>query len=184
MNASVPTGQVLRWVLLFTLGLMAACSDGGDPPRLAPGDRFPVVHTLTLEGRREQLQLPMDKVVVVNVWGTWCAPCRKELPSLQRLSEALGAQDYAVVGIALDHDDHLVREYLRERGVGFENHLAEDVAQMQRDFGVKVVPSTFILAKGNIVARNIIGPREWDGPEMIAVIREVAERGALERVSK
>lgn len=183
-KASAWKGPILQWAVLITLGLLAACSNEGDRSGLVPGDRFPVVNTLALEGGREQLQPALDKVVVINVWGTWCAPCRKELPGLQRLSEVLGAQDYAVIGIALDHDDHLVREYLRERGIGFENHLAEDAAQVQRDLGVNAVPSTFILAKGNIIARHIIGPREWDAPEMIAMIREVAERGALERVSK
>ncbi|MEW5755248.1 MAG: TlpA disulfide reductase family protein [Pseudomonadota bacterium] len=184
MTLAARLGRVARWSLALALGVVAGCGDGGNPPPIAPGDRFPAIETLTLEGKPARLQPAADKVVVVNIWGTWCAPCRKELPSLQRLAEALGSQDYAVIGIALDHDDHLVREYLRERGIVFENHLAGDVTQTQGVLGVTAVPSTFILARGNVIAHTIIGPREWDGPEIIAMVREVAAQGGLEGVSK
>jgi len=114
------------------------------------------------------------KVVVLNIWATWCVPCRKEMPSLDRLQTALGGPDFAVVPVSIDRGGlDVVSKFYAETGV---IHLAiylAGSASAVRELGIVGVPATLIIDRaGNEVGR-VIGPAEWDSPDIIDLLKTV-----------
>ena len=114
-------------------------------------------------------------VLVLNVWATWCAPCRKELPSLQRLSEQLDPQRFAVLGLSVDADDHVVREFLIERKLTFTNWQDPDMRVARSVLGVRAYPSTYLITADGSVRRVVGGAQPWDSPEWLTLIRSMAD---------
>lgn len=126
------------------------------------------------QGRTRTLADFKGKVVVLNIWATWCVPCRKEMSSLDRLQTALGGPDFAVVPVSIDRGGlAVVSKFYAETGV---SHLAKYLAvsgNAVRELGIVGVPATLIIDRaGNEVGR-VIGPAEWDAPEVISLLRSL-----------
>ncbi len=116
----------------------------------------------------------INKITILNLWATWCFPCREELPSLQRLADQLDASKYRVVGIAMDEDDHLVSEFLREQKVDYLNMLDVDGVEINTGLNVQALPSTLIINEQGVVVEVITGGREWDSVESLILIEKTA----------
>jgi thiol-disulfide isomerase/thioredoxin len=117
------------------------------------GARFP-----DLEGAPQALAQWRGKVVVVNFWATWCAPCREEIPMLVRLQDKYRERGLQLVGIAIDQGDK-VRPYAAEMAMNFPILLAgADGIELTRELGNKagVLPFTVVLARdGTIESREV-----------------------------
>ncbi len=149
------------------------------PVKWVEGDLLPPFLMETLDGGKVSLEAYGNRVVLLNVWATWCAPCRKELPSLQRLSERLDPERFAVVGLAVDSDDHQVREYLLDKGIGLTSFIDRDRNIARDMLGAKVYPDTFVIAPGYRYVHHVVGDRVWDTPQMVAALEAVyAGQGA------
>lgn len=111
------------------------------------------------------------KVVLLNIWATWCAPCRKEMPTLDRLQANLGGPDFEVVALSIDRSPDMVKQFFTEIGIA---HLALNIDTSSKAMfalGVFGLPTTLLIdSKGKEVGR-LIGPAEWDAPDMVAFIR-------------
>lgn len=143
---------------------------------MAVGDPFPDLLLPGLDRPDLAVSELRDRVVVLNVWATWCPPCRRELPSLQRLTEKLDAEQFAVIGLSVDDDDHLPREYLIDRKIELVSYIDRDMAIANGVLGVQVYPDTFIIGRDGTLQARIEGEREWDSPAVIAAL-EAAYRG-------
>lgn len=145
--------------------LLAACggSEGGDPPSrfrpLAVGDPAPAYQAVSLAGDTVRLAELRGEVVVLNVWATWCHPCREEMPALQRLHEELGPLGVRVVGVSVDgrSSAHLVPTFLEEVGVTFDI-LRDPEERVVRAFTTIGVPETFLIGRDGVVLHRWIGP--------------------------
>ena len=126
-----------------------------------------------IKGRSATLVSVSNKTQIINIWATWCAPCRYEMPSLDNLQKLLGPEDYSVVGVSIDDDDHLVREFLIERKIKFTNYLDENMSEIKEKVGIRVLPSTIIVSPQGKLLKLVEGGVEWDQPEMVAMIREL-----------
>lgn len=130
-----------------------------------------------LDGGTDLLGSYSGKTVVLNVWATWCPPCRAELPSLQALQDELGSEDFAVIGLSIDKDGDFVREFLRETGVSYPNYFDPERTVAARILAVESYPQTLIIRPGGSIAERIVGAREWAKPETVRHIRAVAADG-------
>lgn len=141
-----------------------------DAPRAAPGAGL-----LTPEGAAAAL--PEGRPAVVNLWATWCAPCREEMPSLARLHEEMG-EEVAVVLVATGRNDpEAAAAFLEETGAGALLDLRDPEGAFGRAAGVRGLPTTLVIdAEGREVAR-LEGVAEWDGPEAQALLRALAAEG-------
>jgi len=128
---------------------------------------------MNLDGQPVSYSPEKGKVIVLNLWATWCPPCREEMPSLQRLADKLDDATFQVVGIAMDSDDHLVREFLNDRQVHFLNMLDATDNVISGEFMVQALPSTLIVDQQGEVVEVITGGREWDSPELFEIIEKV-----------
>ncbi len=114
------------------------------------------------------------KVVLLNLWATWCAPCKQEMPSLNRLQAQLGGEDFAVVPISLDRTGpDGPRKFLASNNLGNLPLLLDATGGLAGKVGAIGLPASLILnRKGEEVAR-LLGPAEWDSAPAQEVIRTV-----------
>ncbi|MBI4409843.1 MAG: TlpA family protein disulfide reductase [Gemmatimonadetes bacterium] len=145
-----------------------------------PGDVAPPFAAPALTGDTVRLEDLRGRVVLLNVWATWCAPCRWEMPALERLSAELAPQGLAVLAVSVDAPlggvDALgnpggdVRAFVAELGLTF-TVLLDPRAQIQRRYGVTGLPTTFLIGRDGRVVRKVFGPARWDEPPHSADIR-------------
>jgi cytochrome c biogenesis protein CcmG/thiol:disulfide interchange protein DsbE len=117
------------------------------------------------------------QVVLLNVWATWCAPCRVEMPSIQHLYQELGPQGLKVVAVSIDEaGPEVVREFVRERGLTFEI-LLNPSRTIERIYQTTGVPESFVLNRNGVIVKKVIGAAEWDS----AVNRDLIRRLLAQR---
>ncbi|THK35349.1 TlpA family protein disulfide reductase [Ensifer sp. MPMI2T] len=143
-----------------------------DAPRPMPEVQF-----TDGDGRPRTLADFHGKVVVLNVWATWCLPCRKEMPTLDRLQAVLGGDSFEVVALSVDRQGaEAVKAFYSEIGV---RHLAVHVDASGRALSALAalgLPTTILIdAEGRELGR-LMGPAEWDAPDMVAFLRSIVER--------
>ncbi|MBT1160251.1 TlpA family protein disulfide reductase [Aminobacter anthyllidis] len=113
------------------------------------------------------------KVVLLNVWATWCVPCRKEMPTLDRLQAELGGADLEVVALSIDRaGPDAVRKFFAEIGI---QHLALNIdasGKAMFALGIIGLPATILIDRGGREVGRLIGPAEWDSPAMVAFLRD------------
>jgi thiol-disulfide isomerase/thioredoxin len=119
------------------------------------------------------------KVVLLNIWATWCAPCRREMPTLDRLQAELGGPEFEVVALSIDRTGlPAVREFYQEIGLETLPIYLDPSGRSQRELRVLGIPTTLLLdQEGNEIGR-LAGPAEWDSPEMVRFIRSYVEQGS------
>ena len=112
-----------------------------------------------------------DKLVVVNFWATWCAPCTVEMPALEALWQAYRARGLVVIGVSVDRGAPrgLLAPYLDHQRLTFPIVLDPDLAA-SKAWRVTSLPATFLVKPGGEVAGMAIGAREWNGAEMRALL--------------
>ena len=110
-------------ILLLLLYLLSACTEDNSQTELKVriGRSFPALSVKDLNGKPHELRFDQGKVTVLNIWATWCGPCRHEMPSLQRLADQLGEKYFQVIGVSVDADDHVMREFLIDKKLRFPN---------------------------------------------------------------
>jgi thiol-disulfide isomerase/thioredoxin len=156
-----------RWALLLALGLLLlACGDAQTPLKVRIGQTVPPLPVQDLFNQPAIIKPIPGKLLMINVWATWCGPCRHEMPSLQRFASQLGDERLALVGLSVDMDEHVVREYLIENKINFLSFLDRDQSEVNGVLGLRVFPSTFFVAPDGKLVKIIEGWRDWDTPEM------------------
>lgn len=144
------------------------------------GTEAPDFHANALaEGdRRKTLADYHGQVVLLNVWATWCAPCRVEMPSMQRLQQQFGPQGLKIVAVSIDDpgSEEAIREFGKEYGLTFEL-LHDPAGEIRRTYQTTGVPETFVIARDGTIRKKVIGATEWDSEGNQALIRQLlAER--------
>ena len=151
------------------LGLYAASNRG---PTLAPDFAAP-----DLKGQAVSLSALRGKVVVLNVWTTWCPPCREEMPSMERLAEHFRGRDFELLAVSQDEGDRdKVEAFARDLKLSFPV-LLDPQRQVGERYGVWGYPETFVIDRNGYVVERVIGPRTWDSPESIASIEKLIAAG-------
>ncbi|MDA0786796.1 MAG: TlpA disulfide reductase family protein [Proteobacteria bacterium] len=116
--------------------------------------------------------------VLLNLWATWCGPCRREMPSLDRLQALMAGEVFEVVALSQDRtgiDD--VAAFYAELGLESLDLYIDETARSQYRFGVTGLPATVLLDPSGYVVGRIAGPAEWDSPEAIALFRHFLTGG-------
>lgn len=121
-----------------------------------------------LLGSARSLASYRGKPLLINVWASWCGPCRAEMGSLQRLAQRYGKQ-FNVIGISTDDYRDRAHTFLRDAGIRFPNYIDRDL-QLEIMLGADRLPLTLLVdANGRVLARHY-GSREWDSAQSVALI--------------
>lgn len=177
--------RVFRSAVLYTALALGANAALADPAMLEPlrkGDMaklalaaepvaLPAAELLDETDAPRSLDDYRGKYLLVNFWATWCAPCRKEMASLDRLQGELGGDRFAVVTIATGPNPvPAIRRFFEEEGVTRLPMLRDPRQRFASQMGVLGLPvSVLVDAEGREVGR-LIGEAEWDGPEAKALL--------------
>jgi cytochrome c biogenesis protein CcmG, thiol:disulfide interchange protein DsbE len=150
-------GRRTRLCLGAALALaLTACVE--PPGRVAVGERVPSYAARDLDGRTVDLHDLRGEVVLLNVWATWCFPCRREMPALERLHQELGDRGLRIVAVSIDAANAVrdVREFVEEYGLTFDI-LHDPARDVTRHFNTIGVPETFLIDAQGRLQRHWLG---------------------------
>ncbi len=130
-----------------------------------------------VDGGRENLGNYLGKLVIVNVWATWCPPCRYEMPSLQALSDRLPPSDGVVLGISVDNVQPIVvREFLYRNDISFTNFVDAQQVVTIRKWKVAGLPETLIFDSTGCLRDRIVGAKEWHDDEIYEYLEQLMDQ--------
>jgi thiol-disulfide isomerase/thioredoxin len=184
--------RLIRFAVLYTalaLGANAAAADTAALEALRDGDMrklnfhteakaIPEVTLLDAEDGTHTLAEYHGRHVVLNFWATWCAPCRHEMPSLDRLEAAFGGDGFAVVPVATGRNSVAgIHRFFEEAEIAHLPILRDTRQELAREMGVLGLPVTVILnPEGQEIAR-LIGDAEWDSDSAKAIVAALLAGG-------
>jgi peroxiredoxin len=130
-----------------------------------PGETFPQLALTSLAGGESvDLSEYRGKAVLLNFWATWCEPCRREMPALEAL--AVQEKRVAVIGVSVDGDVNLAREFVLKHRLTFARYADPGMASTRPVLATQALPVTYLIsADGRLLARYL-GARDWNAAEM------------------
>jgi cytochrome c biogenesis protein CcmG, thiol:disulfide interchange protein DsbE len=134
--------------------------------------------TLDKVPRTKSLDDYRGQVVLLNVWATWCLPCRVEMPSIEKLHQAYAPKGLKVVAVSIDDPgtDQQIREFAKTFGLTFEI-LHDPSSVISKDYQIGGYPETFVLGRDGIIRKKVMEATDWNSPENRALIeRLLAEK--------
>jgi len=170
-----------RRLLGGALGVLLVGACGRDVPThaITPA-HFPALALLDVDGAPARLAPPLARATLVNFWATWCTPCRAEMASLESLSRAV-YPELEVIGVSVDVDRNLVREFLRKQRIGFANYLDPGSRAARTPLALAVLPETFLVAADGSVLARTRGARRWDDAGVVNGMLETLRRYGASR---
>jgi thiol-disulfide isomerase/thioredoxin len=143
-----------------------------DPPLAVPD-----VTVLTRKDGPITLDRFKGKFVVLNFWATWCGPCIRELPSLERLNTELGGENAQVVLISQDRGGFKQTDrFLKKLKVDFPDNFIDERLKFSRAIGVVSLPTTIFIGPDGMEVGRLVGTAEWDSPEALELINWYVEK--------
>ena len=136
---------------------------GGPTPRLSLGD---------LDGRQHELSRYRGSVVVLNYWATWCAPCIKEMPALQRLADRLAREKFVLLTVNYGEEEKQIRPFIARLDVRFPVLLDRDM-NATRAWVDRGLPTTYLIDAEQKIRYRVLGDFEWDARDVEARIRQL-----------
>lgn len=138
-----------------------------------PSPRTPPALTFSeLDGTPRTLADFRGRIVLVNFWATWCAPCIEEMPALDRLQETLGGQDFTVLALSTDRQGRsLVEPFLGKLGLRKLSTHLDPKGEAMRALGIRGLPTTILFDREGREVGRLEGAAAWDSPEAGALIR-------------
>jgi len=163
--------------------LLPACGDSRNHAErdgaLAPGDRFPDILLPNLDNRTAPFTSWPKVPLVVNFWASWCEPCRREMPGLEKLSHLFPVEKLRVVGISVDNDVNLAREFVLKYKLTFPMLSDSKMTLSSATLRIPAFPVTYLLKRDLTVAAIIAGERDWAASGALEEIGKLLEAGRL-----
>ncbi len=144
--------------------------------RVAQGLPAPTFIFPGLDGKAIDLQAYKGKVVFVNIWATWCPPCREEMPSMERLYQELKGEDFEILAVSVDGAGAaVVAPFMKKYHLSFPA-LLDPKGTTQDLFGTTGVPESFIINREGVIEKIVIGPMDWATPEVVRYFRDLIQK--------
>lgn len=156
------------------VGLVGALACGGDTKAIAPatvGQPAPAYTANTLEGAPVALADLQGQVVLLNVWATWCKPCREEIPALDSLHREFGARGLTVAGVSIDviGDTVSIASFARALGASYPLWLDPD-DRVSNTFRAIGVPSSYLIDRDGVLRWRALGAIHASDPKLRALL--------------
>ena len=187
MKTTNPVRSPYFWAMVAGATLVLVAWMGRESYRpVITGAPAPEFTVSTLEGETVTLADYADKVILLNIWATWCLPCREEMPSMQRLYESLkkhgGAEDFEILAVSIDApigeqdtSGNLggdLRAFADEYDLTFPI-LHDPSGAIRRIYQTTGVPESFVIGKDGLIYKKVAGPTEWDLPVNQELVRRL-----------
>jgi cytochrome c biogenesis protein CcmG/thiol:disulfide interchange protein DsbE len=153
------------------------------------GTKAPDFKALTLDSipREKRLADYRGQVLMINVWATWCLPCRVEMPSIEALNKAYASKGLKIVAVSIDDPgtDATIRAFVKQYGLTFEV-LHDAQGRISDQYDITGYPETFIVGKDGIIRKKLMSATDWNSPDARALMdrllseqSESSSRGTL-----
>jgi cytochrome c biogenesis protein CcmG, thiol:disulfide interchange protein DsbE len=144
------------------------------------GSKAPDFTAYTLDSvpKAKRLADYRGQVVMLNVWATWCLPCRVEMPSIEALHKDYGPKGLKIVAVSIDDPgtDSAIRAFARQYGLTFEI-LHDPKGQITDSYDISGYPETFIVGRDGVIRKKLMQATDWNTPDARALVdRLLAER--------
>jgi len=162
----------VRTLLAILVAILLAAPPGARAQALAPwtGGATPALDLRALDGVRHRLADYRGRVVLVNFWATWCAPCRAEMPSIERLRRSLEGEPFVVLAVNVGEPPDAIRAFAATVPMRFPLLLDPD-RQATRDWRARALPITFIVGPEGRIRYQAVGERDWSDPDIRTRLR-------------
>ena len=139
----------MRWltILIMVIGV-TNCKDEG-------AKKAPNFTLEDLQGNKHSLADYEDKIVVLDFWATWCAPCRAEIPHLKQIQHEYGEKGVVVIGVAVSDEKDRVRDFVQQMDINYL--ILMGTKRVAQTYKIKAIPTTYVLDKGNIIHKKFVG---------------------------
>jgi len=177
-------GLAVAMGVILAAGMVAlgwfALRDRGAAP--LADRRAPEFRATLVGGEEIRLSHYRGKVVLLNIWATWCKPCEEEAPSLERLYQNLKAgpagNDFEILAVSIDaRSRDAVLPFQKKFALTFPILFDPD-GRVSRLYQTTGVPESFVIDRDGVIREKVIGPRTWDSGEMLAWFRQLLAREA------
>ncbi len=176
------------WAIVAGVVLVVVAWVGRENYRpVITGSEAPEFAVTTLEGQPVTLADYGDKVILLNIWATWCVPCRTEMPSMQRLYETVrdeGGEDFEILAISIDAPlgerdvagrlGGDLRAFAQELGLTFPI-LHDPSGTIQRTYQTTGVPESFVIGRDGLIYKKVAGETQWDQPVNQELVRRLLD---------
>ncbi len=160
----------LTTILVFLAGV-ASLASAKTPGEVAVGESLRAAPMIGLNGPSKNLSDYRGKPLIINVWASWCGPCRQEMASLERLAWLNQDKHFTIIGISTDDYPDNAKALLKKTNATL-SHFIDKALALENLLGASKLPLTILVdAKGRVLAK-IYGAREWDSPESLSLIRK------------
>ena len=188
MTRKKPSNLPYLVAMLVALGVISFAWFGRDRFQpVGPGSMAPNFEAVWLDGEPASLRDFQGKVVLLNVWATWCPPCVWEMPSMQRLYDEFEGQDFEVVAVSIDapagQRDPLgrpggnIQAFADSLSLTFPI-LHDPPGLIQRIYQTTGVPESFLIGRDGRIYRKVSGATEWDRPQYMEFIQRLLDEEA------
>jgi thiol-disulfide isomerase/thioredoxin len=152
---SIPGGRFRRVMRSFILGLVLLAAAGASAAAEEPVPIFPDLEMAGADGGSIRLSQLKGNVILVNVWATWCGPCRLELPIVQRMYDKYSDRNFVVLAVNVDADRNRIQPFMKRYNISLPIYYAspEDAGQMTANG----IPATFILGPDRTMLDQVVG---------------------------
>ena len=151
--------------------------------KVPPAEDPVKINLKDMNGKNTSLSDFKGKIVFLNFWTTWCPTCRIEMPSMEKLHQKLKNTDFAMVTINLQESAPQVKAFFEEFKLTF-TALLDSTGEVGASFGIRAIPTTYILDKTGRIIGQVSGPREWDSKAAIALFENLIDNDAVADTSE
>jgi thiol-disulfide isomerase/thioredoxin len=143
----------------------------------------PAISLADTNGRPVELSELRGKLVLVNLWATWCEPCLREMPSLERLQSRLGER-IAVLAVSEDRGGNkTVEPFIAKLGLKSVKIYIDPKSEVGHAFGVRGLPTSFLIDREGKVLGRVEGAAEWDSPKILGVLESLLSGNGVVKAS-
>ncbi len=155
------TRSWLIWALFLLLSAPGVAQETGDnnPPSID----LPLFTLFDIDGNEVSLESYRGKVVMLNFWATWCAPCVEELPTMRALKESLSDKPFEILAVNMGETKEAIKQFIEKIGIEFNFPLLLDpTTSVATDYSVSGLPATLLIDKQGQFSFGGVGPRDWN----------------------
>src|ERR1700693_2581886 len=157
------------WAFLLCLAVANPAAIASTPGEVPIGGTLRDATLQGLNGRSQRLSAFRGRPLIINVWASWCGPCREEMASLERLAWRDREQYFSIIGISTDDDADKARGLLKNANATI-SHFIDSGLQMENMLGASRLPLTVLVDADGRVLEKVYGARQWDGPDALRLI--------------
>lgn len=160
--------SILAWVLSVNMAF------GGPQGFVLQEEPKSVINVryISEDGSRGDLEDLRGKVILLNIWATWCPPCREEMPTLDAVQAELGGESFQVVALSVDRaGTRVVRSFYDDFGISNLEVIVDKTMLSMTALQADGLPTTILIDRQGRELGRLVGPTKWDDPNMVSFLR-------------